>query len=91
MPSLSVKDIGRMSIKEIDKRITFLQKFNKERKGLELKNFASIMHLVVSAGTNNTKKNNKIFQEQLDKIFNDKEPDKEESLEDTLGFLNVKK
>jgi len=82
-----------MQIKEIEKRIIFFNKTHKDRKSVELKNFMSMIHLAISAGSNPSKKNNKIFYQQLDKIFNDneKQPEDEESLDDLMGLVNVKK
>lgn len=82
-----------MQIKEIEKRIIFFNKVSKEKKTIELKNFMSILHLTISAGSNPSKKNNKIFYQQLDKIFSDqKQPEENQAnLEDLMGLVNVKK
>ena len=93
MPSLSLKDVENMSLKEIEKRIVFFNKTKKETKNVELKNFMSIIHLAISAGSNASRKNNKIFHDQLNKIFdnNEKKPEDDQSLEDLMGLVNVKK
>jgi hypothetical protein len=91
MPSLSISDVECMSIKEVERRIVFYNTTNREIKSVELKNFMSIIHLAISAGSNPSKKNNKIFYQQLDKIFNNNQPDKEESLDDIMNLVNVKK
>lgn len=93
MPSLSLEDIEAMQIKEIERRILFFNKIKKDRKNVELKNFISILHLAISAGSNSSKKNNRIFYEQLDKIFSNekKQPENEQSLQELMGLVNVKK
>lgn len=93
IPSLNLKEIEGMTLKEIEKRIIFFNKTKKEIKNIELKNFMSILHLAISAGSNASRKNNKIFHDQLNKIFDNKEkkPDDEQSLEDLMGLVNVKK
>ena len=93
MPSLSLKDVENMSLKEIEKRIVFFNKTKKETKNVELKNFMSIIHLAISAGSNPSRKNNKIFHDQLNKFFDNSEikPENNQSLEDLMEIVNVKK
>lgn len=93
MPSLNLKEVENMSLKEIEKRIIFFNKTKRETKSVELKNFMSIIHLAISAGSNPSRKNNKIFHDQLNKIFdnNEKKPEDDQSLEDLMGLVNVKK
>lgn len=85
-----------MSIKEIDKRISFLRKAKIEEKRVELKNLFSILHSTISFANSPTKGNNKKFSKYLDKVFDDKEPENKESLkpEDVMNLFsrgNVKK
>ena len=83
-----------MSIKEIDKRTTFLNKIKLEEKRVELKNFFAILHSTISFGSSPTKANNKKFSRNLDKIFDKKKPETQETLEDVMNLLkrgNVKK
>ncbi len=80
-----------MGIKEIVDRITFLNNTNQDRKRAELKSFMNLMHFTISAGSSPTKKNNKIFHREIDKIFKDhQEP--EETFEEAMNLVdNVKK
>tara|TARA_R110000803_G_scaffold31937_5_gene70722 strand:+ start:2577 stop:2879 length:303 start_codon:yes stop_codon:yes gene_type:complete len=91
-PSFSLGEIEDMTIRELEKRILFFNNINKKRKSAELKNNMSLIHLAISAGSNPSAKNNKIFYKQLDKIFSNKQlPDEEESLDDIMNLVNVKK
>ena len=92
LPALSLQDIEEMSIKEIDQRITFLIKTKQDKQKVDLKNFVTILHLAISTGSHPNKKNNRIFYDNLDKIFDDKKeiPDNEESLEDIMNIVNRK-
>lgn len=91
LPALSLQDIEEMSLKEIDQRITYLQKIKQEKQKVDLKNFVSIMYLVISAGSNPTKKNNRIFYQQLDEIFgNNKKIIDDDNLDDIMNIVNKK-
>lgn len=83
-----------MSLKELVKRLTHINKFKSDKKKVELKNLSTILHQVIAYGNSPTKKNNDKFQRYLNKVFDDNKPQKEESFEDIenlIGKGNVKK
>lgn len=80
-----------MSLNEIERRIICINKQRNEIKKNELRSFISILHLTISAGANPSKKNNRLFYQQIDKIFNDKdESEDDQSLDDIMGLVNGK-
>jgi len=93
LPNLSIKDIDRMTLKEATKRVAFISQAKADKRKTELKDFISILHLAICAGNNPTKKNNQLFYKQIDKIFNNKpdEEDNDDSLDDIMNLVNVKK
>jgi len=80
-----------MGVGEVERRIAYFNKTKKAIKSVELRNFVSIMHLAISAGSNPSKKNNKMFHQQLDKIFNESHEESDDDLDDIMGLVNVKK
>lgn len=89
--AFSLEEVESMELKEIDKRIRVINKLSSAKKKVELKSFMSILHLAISAGNNPSRKNNKIFYKELDKIFGDNVKDEQEiSPEDLMKFMNGK-
>ena len=84
-----------MSVKEVAKRLTAINKFKADKKKVELKNSATILHQVIAYGSSPTKKNNDKFQRYLNKVFDDKKQiQEEENLDDITNLIgkgNVKK
>ena len=80
-----------MELREIEKRIKIINKLSSARKKIELKSFMSILHLAISAGGNPSKKNNRFFFKELDKIFDDKIKDEKDiSPKDLIKIMNGK-
>ena len=92
LPALTLDDVDGMSPAEVEKRIKFLNKNKQDSKKLELRNFVSIMHLAISAGSSPSKKSNKLFYRQLGKIFDDKKDDRndDEDLEEIMNLANTR-
>lgn len=88
---LSIDNINNMGVKEIVDRINFITKTKQDKKKAELKSFVNLMHFAMSAANSPSKKTNKIFHQEMGKIF--KEPQKpEESYEEVMNLgNNVKK
>lgn len=86
MPSFRIEDVEDMSLKEIDKRITFVNKTKQEQKNSELKRFISLLHSTISYGSSPTKQNNSKFSRFLEKVFNNKKPRKDESYDEVMNL-----
>lgn len=89
---LRIEEVEEMTLKEIEQRIVFVNKQKNDTKRVELKNLVSILYLAIAAGNNPSKKNSKVFYNNLEKIFSDKESpsEDEQSLEDIMGLVNGK-
>lgn len=71
MPALSIAEIEEMALQEIDKRIAFVAKVKAEKQKVDLRNFITILHTAIATGSSPTKKNNRLFNEYISKIFKD--------------------
>lgn len=85
LPSLRLLDIEDMSLREIDKRITFINKTKFEQKNIELKTKMHLLHTTIGYATNANSKNNSKFSKFLDKTFNNK-PQRNESFDEVMNI-----
>ena len=84
-PSFKLRDVEDMSLREIDKRITFFNKTKYDQKNVELKTFMSLIYSTVSFANSPDKQRNSKFSKFLNKTFNKNNPYKDETYNEVMN------